>query len=134
MEMSLRSTPWFAPVSISLSGGTVITRVPVPSTASETRRMVRGSTSATATISTPERVCSRTEAASCSVPMTGTEEIRRCFLAGSSSSRATGRKPEAGSCIMRCTRNVPSAPAPKTTTFWAWSPGLAVDSWYMRLR
>jgi hypothetical protein len=85
----------------------VMTRIPVPATASATRCMIRGSAPDIATISTEARVRAMTSRRSCRVPSTGTEEIRRCFLAGSSSSRATGRNSECGSCIIRWMRKVP---------------------------
>ena len=100
------------PVSMDDSGGTVITRVPVPATVSATRCSFLESAPDMATSRICERVCSSTWVASSSVPSTGTEEMRRCFLAGSSSMIPTGTYSESGSCIMRWMMNVPDCPAP----------------------
>jgi hypothetical protein len=68
------------------------------------------------------------------LPDTGTELMRRCFFAGSSSIRATGRYGESLSCTIWVMRVLARNPAPYTTACGACALGFDLDSTYMRFR
>ena len=119
---------------MSFRGGAVRMRTWASPSSSRIRCISSGSGSAIAMMSTWARSRRSTAGRSVRFPATGTELMRRCFLAGSSSMIATGRYGESLSCSIWVIRVLPRKPAPYTTACGACSLGLDLDSTYIRLR